>query len=393
MLKDVEVYIFNPEHDMALANFSSYYKAPSEIIRMKDDLSFLPFWFSPDNALIKVYDKVMIQVLKNQTSSFGDISHSRFVDCFTSSVIVPWGWDPAIVHSLVESGISSTVLPGKEELENIRFLSSRERAAEVLESFSSVAGLCGKAFRCTDIIHVKDVIASHDDVILKSPWSGSGRGLVRISRDAWNANTEGWVSRIIRTQGCIMAEPIYNKVLDFAMEFYSDDDGNMSFVGYSLFDTDSHGNYKHNILIGDNDIEKKICLYVPLQILHQVRDRLLKELQSIVAGGYSGYFGVDMMICSEGNGFLLHPCVEINLRMNMGVVSHIIYDRFVSRLSSGRFVIEHFASDGEALSAHGHLSISHPLTIDDEGKISSGYLTLTPVVHSTRYQAYIIILE
>lgn len=37
-----EIYLFNPENDMALANFTPYYKAPSEIIRMANDLSVLP---------------------------------------------------------------------------------------------------------------------------------------------------------------------------------------------------------------------------------------------------------------------------------------------------------------------------------------------------------------
>lgn len=38
-----EIYLFNPENDMALANFTPYYKAPSEIIRMANDLSYLCF--------------------------------------------------------------------------------------------------------------------------------------------------------------------------------------------------------------------------------------------------------------------------------------------------------------------------------------------------------------
>ena len=33
------VYYFNPENDMALANFTPYYKAPAEIVRMADELA------------------------------------------------------------------------------------------------------------------------------------------------------------------------------------------------------------------------------------------------------------------------------------------------------------------------------------------------------------------
>ena len=66
------------------------------------------------------------------------------------------------------------------------------------------------------------------------------------------------MSRVLRVQGEIMVEPLYNKVCDFAMEFYADGNGSVSFVGYSLFDTDAHGNYKGNFLLSDGQI-KRFC--------------------------------------------------------------------------------------------------------------------------------------
>lgn len=51
-----------------------------------------------------------------------------------------------------------------------------------------------------------------------------------------------------------------------------------------------------------------------------------------------------MMICrfpeNEKLFFRIHPCVEINLRMNMGVVARFLYDRYVRSDSTGRFVID-----------------------------------------------------
>ena len=35
--------------------------------------------------------------------------------------------------------------------------------------------------------------------------------------------------------------------------------------------------------------------------------------------------GVDMMVVRRGDGFALVPCVELNLRMTMGVVAHRIH--------------------------------------------------------------------
>ena len=100
-----------------------------------------------------------------------------------------------------------------------------------------------------------------------------------------------------------------------------------------------------------------------------------------------------MMICNQDGNILLHPCVEINMRMNMGVVSRIIFDRYLCSSSYGIFLIEHYNADGEALIAHQRMSVEQPMVVDSLGRIKSGYLTLTPVLSSTRYQAYVIVKE
>ena len=81
-------------------------------------------------------------------------------------------------------------------------------------------GLCGKAMTCNSMTQVKKYITSLERCVLKAPWSGSGRGIMYVSSKEWNDSAEGWVSRVLRVQGEIMVEPLYNKVCDFAMEFY-----------------------------------------------------------------------------------------------------------------------------------------------------------------------------
>ena len=187
-----------------------------------------------------------------------------------------------------------------------------------------------------------------------------------------------------------MAEPICNKVCDFAMEFYSSQEGTVSFAGYSLFETDDFGNYKQNILMSDSGIEEHLLSYgIQTATLHDVRERLIEIFSGMVSDYYTGYFGVDMMICNQNGDILVHPCVEINMRMNMGVVSRIIFDRYLCPYSRGKFVVEHYNSDGEALVKHEELSVFH-LIKDDNDRIVSGYLSLTPVTEVTRYHAYII---
>ena len=389
-----QLYIFNPWHDMALANFTPYYRVPSEIIRMSNDLSFLPVWYAPDDALIYVADKSTVETFRSHISGFKDFSCERFVSDAVSCVIMPWGWSPALVQMLSACGTDVSLLPDSASLDKIRYLSGRQRCVEVLSLLSSVCGTCGEAFCCNNLKEVRIHLETNGRLILKAPWSGSGRGLYRVCCQSWNANVEGWISRILRTQGCVMAEPIYNKVCDFAMEFYSSSEGDITFAGYSLFETDDFGNYKQNILMSDVGIEEQLLSYgIQSVTLHDVRKKLIEIFSSMLSGCYTGYFGVDMMICCQDGEILLHPCVEINMRMNMGVVSRIFFDRYLSSSSRGYFVTEHYSSDGEALSVHREMSSSHPIVLDSFGRIMSGYLTLTPVLLSTRYQSYVIVKE
>ena len=385
------LYLFNPEHDMALANFTPYYRPPREILRMGDDLSYLSLWYAEDGGSGKVADSNVSASFLAECVSLGVSPYGMATTVWTGGAISPWGWDPALVNRLIAEGVPADQCPGEMELKRIRFLSGRQRCVEVMRQLDGVGGICGKAVECLSVSEVKDFLEKTGESILKSPWSGSGRGLLRISPDSWNDNVEGWVARVIRTQGGIMVEPLYNKVCDFAMEFYADGKGRIAFVGYSLFETDAHGNYKLNLLLPDVEIERRLLKYVPYETLRNVKERLPLVLQSLLKCDYSGYLGVDMMVCYEVDEFLMYPCVEINLRMNMGVVSRLFFDRYVSATSRGQYMVEHYMSDGEALIRHRERVENCPLRVSEDGRIVHGYFSLTPVQRETRYQAYVVI--
>ena len=95
-----------------------------------------------------------------------------------------------------------------------------------------------------------------------------------------------------------------------------------------------------------------------------------------------------MMVCRTESGYRIHPCVEINLRMNMGVVAHLFYNRFVKSGSTGKFMIDFFKKTGEALTFQQRMSTDFPLIIEN-GRIVSGFLSLTPVSEQTQYLAYV----
>ena len=81
----------------------------------------------------------------------------------------------------------------------------------------------------------------HQRFVLKAPWSSSGRGMRYVDHD-YTSHVEGWCKNLIHRQGGIMIEPQYEKVLDFGMEFEASAQGDIQYLGLSLFSTE-HGAY------------------------------------------------------------------------------------------------------------------------------------------------------
>lgn len=397
------VYLFNPDYDMAMANFTPYYKSPAEIMRMIADLSVLPWWFAEEGNCVKVENMALVSLLQKQLREVcggsmeverrleGLLPRTAWTAEWPSACYIPWGWTPALVHWLRQKGVEERFLPSEDVVKRFRFLSSRQRCLEVLPELVKIAETCGEMKACMSLSELEAFLQERGELVLKAPWSGSGRGLLKVSSTSWNAQLAGWAARILRVQGVVMAEPIYDKVIDFAMEFYVEKQNGVRFAGYSLFETDAHGNYKLNLLLSNTEIENRLSAYVSREVLHEVRICLLSALQQLLKDDYEGYLGVDMMICRVAEEFVVHPCVEINLRMNMGVVSRLFFDRYVSSSSSGQYVVEHYAAEGEALENHHRCLSAYPLKIAQDGRILQGYLPLTPVQATTHYQVYVVV--
>ena len=188
-----------------------------------------------------------------------------------------------------------------------------------------------------------------------------------------------------------MGEEALQKIQDFAMEFHSDEHGHIVFSGYSLFQTDEAGIYKSNMLLSDEAIECVLNRYIAVDILRTIQNHLIGFFETNIAGHYQGYFGVDMFIYKQvDESFAINPCVEINMRMTMGMVARLFYDRFVELGKKGTFAIEHGLTKGDLLTKHELLTNQYPLIIND-GKIKAGYLSLCPINETTCYSASVII--
>lgn len=375
-----KLYIFNPENDMALASGSPYYMAPASIKKMASDLAMLPVWYADEGSAVLLADDRQVEWLRKECAL--PLPMEGWVEIPEEKVeVMPWGWNPALLHRLGDD------IRARVDVDAIRRLSSRRTAVDLLPKLR-MDGTEGESCWLTSVDEVCAFAMKHDKVLLKAPWSGSGKGIQPLCGQP-DDNLKGWTRRIIASQGGVVGEPFYQKVKDFAMEFKTSVSG-VKFVGYSLFEADARGIYKENVLASDESIGRKLSEYVPGALLNVIKERLQTELQWLLKNDYQGYLGVDMMVIRTADGYAVHPCVEVNLRTNMGVVSRLFFERHVWGEVMGRYVIEYFPRPGEAYRFHEEMKEKRPLRLR-EGKIETGYLSLTPVFEDTNYQIFVVI--
>ena len=318
----MKLLVFNPEHDLALAANLSNFTAPHAGRQLRADLGFVPaIWAAADDfVLVENVEDAERRFLRLTRRPFGRFIAKDLLCKLQFSAVDVWGWDLAIRAYLLRWGVEAVVMPTVTQIDAIRQLSHRRHAMQLLESLQ-MPGTIGCASETDQMDIIADRLHSGEHLVVKAPWSSSGRG-VRFMEGDMNIYDNGWVRHVIEKQGSVMVEPYYNKVKDFGMEFVSDGKGLVSYVGLSLFQT-SNGAYTGNILASEDEKEHMISRYISVDLLKAIRQKICTLMGLLLKDRYAGAFGIDMMVVrrDDGDGFLLHPCVEINLRRTMGHVA------------------------------------------------------------------------
>ena len=421
-----QILLFNPEHDLALANGDRHFIAPRNIREMAHDLA-----------------DIMEAILPSSDSE------SSFISPLASAHPVPWGWDPAVVEQFKRMGITAQELPTDDALAALSRRSERITAHQILCNFRKAHtdnAFVGESLVARTFDEIADFAERHQHILLKAPLSGSGKGLRHVNKEGLPLSPSGggtpesseqseggmlslssslkkvesWANALIRRHGYLTAEPYYNKVQDFAMEFIADATG-CHFIGYSYFITDGHGRYIASRLMSDAKAEDLLCTYVPRKALHKIRQWMILHHTDIIPSEWDTTrhplpFGIDMMIVRESqqstvnsqqstvnhpdsnsefriqnSKFTIHPCVEINLRMNMGIIAHEIYRHLLTPDSEGTFQIARFPDNTSLRAFHDEQTSLHPTTYRDN-RLASGYKAITPINTGTTHLAYIITL-
>ena len=333
----MKLHIFNPEHDLALASNLRQFTAPHAGRQLRSDLSFIPALWADEGDLVLVddIDNARDKVrhlggdLVDKVEFITKVQLAHFIKTEFLDSVHPWGWDLSLKGELEHIGIPEIVLPCDAILNKVRASSSRQWAAEHLQS--------GVRF-VQSVAEVKSLVREWGKAVIKAPWSSSGRGVRFVSADEFREGSdypsfERWVGNIIYRQGGVTVEPYYNKVMDFGMEFEMVD-GKVLYRGLSLFDTIKNA-YSGNVLCPEDKKVEMMARYVSPERLLQIRQHVIDVMEPALKGIYSGPFGVDMMIyakeqnlpASDGassdvqDDFGVNECIEVNLRRTMGHVA------------------------------------------------------------------------
>ena len=288
-----QIYIFNPEHDLCVAN---------------GDENFVP----PRSAVGFAKENI-------------DLSECLRRPNKQRRKIVPWGWNHSLKKRLINEGADPATLPSEEELQFIRTHSRREFALDVHSGLScGDSKVLGPDYRivATNVCEIEAFISANGSAVLKSPLSGSGKG-IRFVRNGLSESDEGWCRKTIDKQGSVIVERRFEIIKECAMLFECHHDG-IDFIGYSLFES-KNGAYSQNILASNEEIEDIIAGYISRDTLTAVREGLTGILTDTLTGHYEGFLGVDQMICQADSPIFI-PVSEINLRMTMGLIARNQFD-------------------------------------------------------------------
>ena len=297
-MREDQIYIFNPEHDLCIANGDENFVPPRSAVGFAKEITDLSEHLRRPNKQRRQ--------------------------------IIPWGWNHTLRKRLINEGVDPVNLPSEEELQFIRTHSRREFALDVHSRLNCrTSQVIDPDYRivATSVSEIETFISANSSAVLKSPLSGSGKG-IRFVREKLSESDEGWCRRTLDKQGSVIVERRFDIIKECAMLFECHHEG-IDFIGYSLFES-RNGAYSKNILASNEDIEDMIAEYIPRDTLIAIREDLTAILADRLVGHYEGFLGVDQMICQADSPVFI-PVSEINLRMTMGLIARNQYEEKIFR--------------------------------------------------------------
>lgn len=304
---------------MALASGVKMFTPPKAVAMFERRNMLLPLVYAGEgDAILTMYEPDP-EAVADLSRRRPDIRLLRLSDLRGSDEsFSPWGWNLSLRTMLARAGYPDASMPSDRAIACWRDLAHRRTALRLNRLIGVDERMMPREF--TDRTEAERYVAERGNVMLKMPWSSSGRGVLAIMYGE-ESKASRRISDSIASQGSILVEPLHDRVCDFATEWESDGT-ELRFCGFSMFETDSAGRYKGNVIAPQQEITDRLSAYAPADRIKKVPELLASALERLLLKTpetpYIGLFGVDGLIDREGD---VVACIEINLRRTMGHVA------------------------------------------------------------------------
>ena len=397
-----KVFLFNPTSEMAVANDTLSYTPPAFLRKFEKDVSpLLAFGGGAEDLLIT--DNTGQKEFREFWEEAG-IGLPEFISIedipgkIGDDTIVPepWGWNRA-VHKLFSPlkpffDDSFFKSPNSEWKDSYRDAFSRETSVRFMDDVSSAAS--GHEF--ISIPYTPLVVYSLKEIeewnkkgklpyVFKTPWSSSGRGLYPITEEQFVERSRIWIKSRLKQQKKLIIEPWLSKLQDLSFQFYIHAGRKVDFLGVNFFEAGRTGEFKKEYVGMPEELKSRLAGF-------SLPDGWIEESASVLKDVlrkegfhkfYSGPIGIDGIIFSDDLGKIkIHPCIEINFRLNMGYVNLKLKD-ILHPEATGEWTIRQF-KPGEWKKFAGDKIEESPVRRVD-GKIFKGFLPFVPVTDEQLY--------
>lgn len=398
------LHCFNPGNETAVGAGTANYTPDSASRRMAEDLEILPIWYAADGDAVWTTDSKGANQFLDSLPLFLRPSVSPLTDSALCRLkvdapllVVPWGLSPHVLarfDRLRQRGAPLSIPVWSDDL---RTLTHRQTAArclgEVLHRMPELPAIEPPTF-CTGLAEITDYMARRrPPFLLKTPFSCSGRGLLHVDGNAMSAQQQQWIAGALRRWGAVSIERRLDKTSDFALEFYSDGRGRIAYAGLSVFDTQPRGAFSRARLGSPDRLRSHLPDMLRGPLFDRLRVAVSEVLSAVIGCTYSGFLGVDMLTYRlPGGAEAVHPFIELNLRYTMGLVAASLSRRLVHPDAAGWLTIARSSQPGSTLRDHQSDALRLPACCAD-GRLRSGYLSLTPVTSATCFRAFVEVEE
>ena len=393
---------FNPGHETAVGVGQANYTPDAASRRMAEDLEALPLWYadSGDSVWIthnegadQYLDSLPLFLRPDVRLLTADALCRMPADTDGPLLATPWGLSPDVLTAFDRLRRRGAPLIVPAWSDALRTLTHRQTAAlcleRVLSRLPELPRLAVPTF-CTSLNEIEDYMTTcQPPLLLKTPFSCSGRGLLTIENASITDPERRWIEGALRRWGSVSIEPRLDKTADFALEFRSDGHGSVTYAGLSVFDTHPRGAFSCALLGHPDTLRRQLPDILHGPLFDRLCTAVADTLRDVLGRVYSGFLGVDMLSYRTTEGTTaVHPFIELNLRYTMGLVACSLSRRLVHPDAVGRLSIARCVAPGDALRAH-QADVRHLPAHFADGRLRAGYLSLVPVAPATLFRAFV----